>query len=272
MATTAAYRRGFTPTVAPMDRPSFHVEGRDNSAAEPDRPVLHSTRGYSREPRPDLTPGMLDLIVDHPAGIPRLMPPRSGHPSDASDCGHVVTEHIAQLPTTHGTADRVAESALYTEENLQTLATTPSPWLTRVPATWTEAQASLAKAAPRALESLLEGDRDHAFRSTDGGVAPRWVLIYAAHRRPQAQRTVDKALRQQRAEDVKAFKPWCRPAVACEADAHQALTAFVQGLQATRRPEVTIRATPRDATRGRPGQAMRPAAQGYEIDGALASS
>jgi transposase len=272
IATTAAYRLGLTPTFAHLDSTSFHVDGRYNSAEDPDMHVIHITRGYSRDHRPARNQVMLDLLVEHQAGIPLLMKPLSGNTSDASDFGHVVTEHIAQLHTTYGTAYLVADSALYTEENLQKLATTQSKWITRVPATLTEAQAALAKAAPRAVESLMEGYRDHAFRSTYGGVAQRWVLIYSEHRRPQAQRTVDKALRRQSAEDVKAFKQLCRTAFACEADAQQALTAFVQGLQATRLHEVPIRAMPRYAKRGRPGKAMLPADQVYYIEGALASS
>jgi transposase len=272
MATTAAYRLGFTPTFAHLDRTSFHVDGRDNSAEDPDMHVMHITRGDSRDHRPELHHVRLDLLVEHQAGIPLLRQPLRGNTSAASDFGHVVTAPMAQLHTTDGTAYLVADSALYSEENLQKLATPRRTWITRGPVTVTEAQAALAKAAPRALESLLAGYRDHVFRSTDGGVAPRWVLTSSEHRRPPAQRTVDKALRTQSAEDVTACKQLCRTACACEAEAQQALTAFVQGLQATRRHEVAIRATPRYAKRGRPGNALRPTAQVYYIAGALASS
>jgi len=61
---------------------------------------------------------MLDLMMEHQAGIPLLMKPLSGNTSDATDFGHVVTEHIAQLHTTYGTTDVVADSALYSAENL----------------------------------------------------------------------------------------------------------------------------------------------------------
>jgi hypothetical protein len=42
--------------------------------------------------------------------------------------------------------------------------------------------------------------------STYGGVEQRWVLIYSEARQPQAQRAVDKPLRQLTDKEVKAFK------------------------------------------------------------------
>jgi hypothetical protein len=69
--------------------------------------------------------------------------------------------------------------------------------------------------------------------STYGGVAQRWVLLYAEQRQPHAQRTVDKQWRQHSDQAVKAFKSLCRTAFACEVDAQQVLTSFVAGLQAT---------------------------------------
>jgi transposase len=272
IATTAAHRLGLAPLFAHLDSTSFHVDGRYNSAEEPDAHVVHITRGYSRDHRPDLNQVMLDLIVEHQAGIPLLMHPLSGNTSDAIDFRHVITEHIAQLHTTYGTAYLVADSALYNEENLQQLTHTRSKWITRVPATVSEAQAALADADPAAMTPLMEGYRAQVRTSTYGGVAQRWALIYSEHRRPQAQRTVEKHLLKQSAAEVKAFQTLGRTVFACEADAQQALATFTQGLQATSLHEVTIRPTRRYAKPGRPGKATVPDAQGYHLAGALASS
>jgi transposase len=94
IATTAAQRPGLTPTVAHRDSPSFRVDGRYNSGEEPNEHVIHITQGSSRDHRPDLNQVMLDLSVEHQAGIPVLMKPLSGNTSDASDFGHVVTHHL----------------------------------------------------------------------------------------------------------------------------------------------------------------------------------
>jgi transposase len=272
IAATAAQRLGLTPTFVHLDSTSFHVDGRYNSAEEPDAHVIHITRGYSRDHRPDLNQVMLDLLVEHQAGIPLLMKPLSGNTSDASDFGQVVSQHLQQLHLTYGTTYLVADSALYSEENLQKLAHTKSKWITRVPPTLAAAQAALADANPATMEPLLEGYRYHVLGSTYGGVAQRWVLLYSEHRRPQAQRTVDKQLRQRSTDELKAFQHLCRTAFACEADARQALTTFAHGLHVTTLPEVTIRALPRYRKRGRPAHGAPPEQVVYQIEGALASS
>src|SRR5262247_485241 len=108
IAATAAKRLGLTPTCTHLDSTSFHVDGRYNSDEAPEEHVMHITRGYSRDQRPDLNQVMLDLIVAHQAGIPVLMKPLSGHSRDAQDFGQVITDPIAQLQLTYGMTFLVA--------------------------------------------------------------------------------------------------------------------------------------------------------------------
>jgi transposase len=272
IAVTAAKRLGLASTFAHLDSTSFHVDGRYNSDEEPTEQVVHITRGYSRDHRPDLNQVMLALIVEHQAGIPLLMKPLNGNSSDVQEFGAVIREHIAQLHVTYGTTYLVADSALYSDSNLQQLAQTQIKWITRVPATLREVQAALAQANPPTMAPLTEGYRYHVLSSTYGGVAQRWVLFYSEQRHPHAQRTVDKQLLRQGQREVHAFQKLCRQTFACEADAQQALATFTQGLQATRLHEVALRSTPRYRKRGRPGHGVQPAQVIYAIEGALVSS
>src|SRR6266571_893737 len=159
IAATAARRLGLTPTFTHLDTTSFHVDGRYNSDEAPDEQVVHITRGYSRDHRPDLNQVMLELVVEHQAGIPVLMKPLSGNSSDSKAFGQVVRDHIAQLHTTYRPTYLVADSALYSAENLQKLAATSLKWITRVPATLTEAQEVLAQAQPETMTWLSAGSR-----------------------------------------------------------------------------------------------------------------
>jgi transposase len=272
IAVRAATRLGLTPTFVHLDTTSFHVDGRYNSDEAPDEQVVHITRGYSRDHRPDLNQVVLELIVEHQAGIPVLMKPLSGNSSDGPEFGHVVKEHITQLHTTYGATYLVADSALYSAENLQQLAKTQIKWITRVPATLSDAQAALAQAAPQAMQPLTEGYRYHALTSTYGGVEQRWLLIASEPRQPQARRTVDKQLLKQSAQEIKTWKKLCGTAFACEADAQQALARFAQGVQATYLHTSMVRAQPRYGKRGRPGRNAPPDQVFYQVDGALASS
>jgi transposase len=112
-------------------------------------------------------------MVEHPAGIPLLMKPLSGKSRAAYDFGEAVRAHRQQLHTTDGLTDLVADSALYSEANLQKLAQTHIKWITRVPATVSAAQALLAQADPQRLASLTAGYRDHELPSGYGGIEPR---------------------------------------------------------------------------------------------------
>jgi transposase len=78
---------------------------------------------------------MLALMVEHQAGIPLLMQPRSGTSRETQDVGEAVRLHVQQLQTTYGLTSLVADSALSREANLAKLAQTPMKWITRVPAT-----------------------------------------------------------------------------------------------------------------------------------------
>jgi transposase len=270
MAATAAQRLELAPRFAQLDRPSFHVDGRYNSAEAPEEHVMHITRGDSRDQRPDRNHVMLDVIVEHQAGIPVLMKPLSGNSRDAQDCGQLITDHLTPLQRTYGTTGLVADRALSSAENRQKLAAPRPTWITRVPATLSEAQAVFAQAAPQSLAPLTEGSRDHVVRSSDGGVEPRWVLIHSEPRQPQAQRPVDKQFLKHSEQEVNAFQPRCRTAFACEADAQQALATFAQGLQATCMAQSPIHSIPHDAKRGRPGPGTPPDQVVSQREGALA--
>jgi transposase len=271
IAATAAMRLGLTPTFTPLDSTSFHVDGRYNSDAAPDAQVVHLTQGESREHRPDLNQVMLELVVEHQAGIPVLRQPLSGNSNDGKAFGQVISDHIAQLHTTYNPTYLVADSALSSAENLQKLAATSRKWIPRVPATLTEAQEVLAQAQPETMASLPDGYRYAVVASRYGGVTQRWVLLYSDHRQAQAQRTVEKQWRKQSDQAVKACKTLCRTAFACGADAQQALTRFVAGLQTTFLHDSAVCPTPHYRKRGRPGPGVQPDPIVYHMAGALAS-
>jgi transposase len=254
MAVRAATRLGLGPTSTHLDTTSVPVAGRYTSDEEPEAQVVHITKGSSREHRPALNPVMVALLVEHQAGIPIRMTPRSGHSRDPHTCGQVIRAHLEPWHTVSGATYVVADRALYREANLDKLAHTALTWSTRVPAPLSEAQAALAAADPPAMAVRQEGDRDHALTSTDGGVEQRWVLLDSEPRRVPAHRTIATQLRQPRDQEVKALKKFCRTTLAGEADARQALSAVEQGVQATVLTTSTVRAQPCDGTRGRPGR------------------
>jgi transposase len=272
IAAQAAQRLGLMTQFAHVDTTSFHVDGRYNSAKPPDEQVIHITQGYSRDHRPDLNQVMLELIVEHQAGIPVLMQPLSGNTNDSVEFGRVVTEHVAQLQTAHQVTALVADSALYSADTLGKLAQSGLKWLTRVPATLTEAHEVLTPADPSTMAPLRDGYCYQEISSSYAGVPQRWLVVYSEARQARVRRSSAKQVRTQSESDLQAFKKLCRTTFACEQDARQALEAFAQHVQVTRVEGATIRAVSRYGQRGRPPQGTAPQPRGYVIEAALASS
>jgi transposase len=102
MAVSAATRLGLCPTDTPLDTTSLHVDGRDHSDEEPEEPVVHLTKGYSRAHRPDLNQVMWALMVAHQAGIPLLRTPLSGNSRDPQPFGQAIWAHLEPLHTAYG--------------------------------------------------------------------------------------------------------------------------------------------------------------------------
>jgi transposase len=215
---------------------------------------------------------MLELIVEHQAGIPLLMKPLSGNSSDSQEFGQIIRDHIAQLHSIYGTTYVVADSALYSEDNLALLKDLPTKWITRVPGTLNEVKAALAQADPEQMTPLKAGYRGQTLTSTYGGVAQRWLLVESQPRRPQATRTVNKRWLKHSEKEVKAFQKLGRREFACEADARQALETFEQRLTYTQVKTATIVATPHYDKPGRPKNGEAPGEIRYTLDGALGSS
>jgi transposase len=272
IATEACTRLGLASPYVHLDTTSFHVDGRYNSAETPQETVIHITLGYSRAHRPDLNQVRLELIVEHHAGIPLWMKPLSGNSSDTVEFGRLVDTHIAHLGCEDEPLYLVADSALYSAENLGKLAQGALTWITRVPATLNEVQAHLAGVELEAMAPLTEGYHSLEVPSNFGGVAQRWFVSYSEARQQRLRRTVDKQLSKHSDTERKAFKKLCAQSFACEADARQALKEFKGTLRLSRVEGEAIRATSHDSGRGRPQKGQSPERVAYVIEGALASS
>jgi transposase len=272
IATEACGRLGLASSYVHLDTTSFHVDGRYNRAEAPEEGVIQITQGYSRDHRPDLNQVMLELMVEHQAGIPLLMKPLSGNSSDTVEFGRVVDDHISELCRADTPLYLVADSALYSAENLRKLDQGKVKWITRVPATLNEVQAHLAQPALETMTELTDGYRFREVSSNFGGVAQRWLVIYSEARQKRLKASVDTQLLRQSDQERKAFKKLCAKTFVCEPDARQALEQFKGTLTLSRIEGETIRTTSHYGGRGRPQTGQTPERVAYVIAGALASS
>jgi transposase len=99
IAVRAVRRLKLKPKVGQQDVTSFHVDGEYNSDEPPvpEERVVHVTRGYSRDGKPELNQVALELIQEHQASLPVAMQVVNGNQNDNKTMSNSVHTHISQL-------------------------------------------------------------------------------------------------------------------------------------------------------------------------------
>jgi transposase len=269
IAPQAVERLGLSVRFAHFDSTGVHVDGAYNSESGAEEGVIHLTRGYSRDHRPDLNQAVLQLIVDRQAGLPLLMQPLDGNGEDKTHFRQTLQAYLGQLRTDYELEYVVADSALYTAETLPLLQATG--WITRVPATLKAAQETLRQMDPETMTRLDEQTRGQRMNTDYAGVPQRWLVVYSEATHQRALKTVPRQCLKQTQAEGKAFAKLCAQSFACCADAEQALAAFQNTLTLTTVAEHQIVTVPHYHGRGRPALHRQPDAVSYQIEGALAS-
>lgn len=269
IASQTVLRLGLDLRCGHLDTTSFHVDG-NSYGTDPsdDRRVIHITRGYSRDHRPDLNQVVLKLICEGQAGIPLLMTSLSGNSSDKVIFRDAINNYVGQYNLDWKLDYIVADSALYTAETLVNL--DPIKWITRVPETLKLARDFIGEIAPEIMEKRDE----MAMKSLCvwyGGVRQRWVFIYSPEAYRRALKACQKSFLKKTTAELRAFEKLCGESFACEADAANSLLDFKKNLKYSDISESSIQAFPRYGRRGRPGKNQTPDTWIYRIDGTLFS-
>jgi transposase len=233
----AIERLGLTSRFAHLDATSFSFHGEYESEEDSNESledgVIRIRKGYSRDHRPDLNQVVLDLMVEHRAGIPSLMEPLSGNASDQSSFPELIDRHLSHLQRAHGFDYVVADSALYSADRIDDLDKAGTKFITRVPGTIEEAKQAVEEADLEAMKPLTDGYRARTLRSEYGEVRQRWLLVWSEEAQ---QRAIDQAanqLEREHAEEKKAFRKLKEQEFACREDAEKALSAFEEDLAAS---------------------------------------
>jgi len=278
LAAHAALRLGLRPRFAHLDATSFHVDGRFNSEeAEPEEGVVHIRPGYSRDHRPELNQVVLEMIVEHKAGLPVLMQPLSGNSSDQGDFPKLIERHLSQLQQAHGFDYLVADAALYGAEHIQALDRRGTKFVTRVPETIKQAQRLIDEVDLGAMVPLpgQEGYRFHVHRSDYADVPQRWLVLFSEEAQQRAPKSVAKQLERETEQETKAFSRLTKRVFNCRKDAEGALAALAATLKATTSEAVEILECEHIAVNERaeqPARAQAPPRQSYRLRGELRPS
>ena len=251
-----------------MDSTSFHVDGVYNSGGQAEEGVIHITKGYSRDHRPDLNQVVLQLICERQAGIPLMMETLGGNNSDKTSFRDMINAHVEQMRNDFHVEYLVADSALYVAETLKDMEDTL--WISRVPETLTLACDIIHEVAP----DLMGNPTESACRSLGvvyGDVKQRWVVIYSPEARQRVLKSVNKHCLKQSMAEFKAFDTLCKQDFACETDARKALALFEKKQKVTFVSDVHVTKYPRYQGKGRPVKGKKPDYYVYHIECGIAS-
>lgn len=234
LAAHAAARLELTPRFVHLDATSFLAHGTYNSEApEPEEGVVHIRKGYSRDHRPGLNQVVLDLMVEHQAGLPVLMEPLSGNASDQGSFPELIDRHLSHLQNAHGFEYVVADSALYSADHIRRLHEAGTKFITRVPETISEAKQALRDVDVETMEPLTEGYRSASYNSGYGDIPQRWLIVYSEAAEARARRRGAQMARREHEAEEKTLRELEGREFACRADAMQALEAFEANLTAS---------------------------------------
>ena len=254
--------------VGHLDSTSFHVDGVYNSDQEAPEQIIHITKGYSRDHRPDLNQVVLQLITDNQAGIPLWMEALSGNSNDKESFRQTLNAHLEQLHEGVGLSLIAADSALYTEETLQDL--NGFPWVTRVPETIGGTKELILAVSDEWM--VTQPERAYTVLGANyGGIKQRWLVVYTQGARERAEKTIDRQHLKNSKADYKAFSALAKRTFACVADAEAALADLQKKLKFVSLHDPQIIEIKRFKDKGRPKKDSTPDTVGYRVGAGVAS-
>jgi transposase len=229
IAHQARQRFGVKAQHLHVDTTSFSVNGAYDNENEHVIAIIH---GYSRDHCEDLKQWMLALATTHQDDIPLFLQPLSGNSSDKESLVKVIANLHAQLQEKEpeGKPLYVADSGLYSAENMRKLNQAGVQWVSRVPETSKEAKAAVNQ---KEGEWKLSGD------GTRSMVALQQQLSQRPERSLVVRSTdgVKRALQTDRRQADKQLEAWMKKlwhvstkAFACQEDAQQAWDQSLKGL------------------------------------------
>lgn len=155
LAAHALQGKGIENRFAHADTSAFSVEGAYKTGEEQ---AIKITYGYTKDHRPDLKQAMLGLICANRTSIPVWLEALGGHRADKKALVSMVTAYVSRFSAEAETPYLIADSALYSAENLKALSSLK--WVTRVPATLNQAQAMLTSIS---LKDMTAGTDDYFY-------------------------------------------------------------------------------------------------------------
>jgi len=195
------------------DTTSFCVHGQYDS--DFGTKVIQIVKGHSKDHREDLKQFVVSLVTNQ-HGIPVFMKPLSGNTSDKKTLLQSI-QAVRQNLNIDGTIYHMADSALYSEENVMKLGN-QCYWISHVPATIGEAKKLIASDV--IWTQCTDARYKYViFESKYGGVDQRWVLFHTSVGCEEKEEKFRSKVNENLKSDQSTLNKLCAKGYACEADA-----------------------------------------------------
>jgi transposase len=268
VALLAARQFGVNAKSLHLDSSSFHVHGayltRERIKSE-EPPAIAITHGYSRDHRPDLKQFIVDLMCSGDGDVPLYLRVADGNESDRSIFAQLMKDFQERW---HRDALFVADAALYSQENLQSL--TNLRWLSRVPASIKAAKLLMEQMSEEAFTpAQLTGYRWACACSTYAGIKQRWLVVESEARRDSDLKHLDQKLQQHLDAAQKHLRHLEQQDFACAPDALAAAEQWHKRLCYHRLGQIEVVPHPYYNQVGRPRTGQAPDGYRYRLQGSL---
>ena len=252
---------GLTLKTLHLDSTSFHIDGEYNRCSnngDDNRVPIKITKGYSRDHHPQLNQVVLNLMVEHQAGIPVWMKASNGNQIDTKEFATIVKEHIKAMKSDSlKELMLVSDAALFTKETLKYIAQNNIKFITRVPNKLKEAKTLLRHCSNgfyaiddnyKAIETSIEYE----------GIKQRWILYKSTLASKREEKTVFKKLSKQSLDELNSLQKLSKKSFFCEEDAKAAFEAIKERLKSVQIVKATLKTIPKYKTRGRKKAGTKP--------------
>jgi transposase len=251
-----------------VDTTSFSVTGA--YAADLDAHTLAVTYGYSRDHRADLKQWMLALATTRAGDVPLFCRALDGNASDKVSLVAAVEALAEQLRTPdEGETEApifVADSGLYSAENVARLSAAGVHGISRIPDTCTPARAALEVAD----DGWQQASTLYWAAVPQAPAGERWVVVRTTQGEERARATLERQVERARRTWEKQLWHLGNQRFACAPDAQAALAQQLKKLPAWLTVDSRLVAHPKQNRPGRPRKDTTPDRAEWQVQASVA--
>lgn len=233
-----------------VDTTNFSVHGKYECDAPDSTDSIKITYGHAKDGRKDLKRFVLGLVANQ-FGIPLFTEAYDGNKSDKKTLIEMIKKTQKSI-NLDGQTIWIADSAMYTAENIQELGT-DTLWITHAPETINEIKALLNAD----IEMTPGKDPRYAFHATElthGGIPQRGVVVWSEEMQKRQEKTFDRMIQTKTDEAIKDLNKIASEPFVCVPDAENRLKKWrsEHPLHRLKDEKVSLKSTKIEKKRGRP--------------------